>query len=140
MSGTSQEQIIIPRDAWDLMADHSFQCFPEEMCGLIVGRPDTNEVVRFVPTTNTAHSARVYTIDPKEHMRADMAAEADGLEVIGCVHSHTHTQAYPSPTDVAAAPDPGWHYVIVSLETGEARPRSFRIVGEQITETTLTIV
>ena len=73
-------------------------------------------------------------------MRADMAAEADGLEVIGCVHSHTHTQAYPSPTDVAAAPDPGWHYVIVSLETGEARPRSFRIVGDQITETDLRIV
>ena len=32
------------------------------------------------------------------------------------MHSHTHTEAYPSPTDVAQAPDPGWHYVIVSLK------------------------
>ena len=140
MSESTQEQIYIPQEALDRMAEHSFACFPEEMCGLIVGRPGTNEVVRFVPITNVAHSARVYTIDPKEHMRADMAAEAEGLEVVGCVHSHTHTQAYPSPTDVAAAPDPGWHYVIVSLETGEARPRSFRIVGEQITETVITAV
>ena len=41
-----------------------------------------------------------------------------GLEIIGVVHSHTHTEAYPSPTDVAQAPDPSWHYVIVSLRTG----------------------
>ena len=30
-------------------------------------------------------------------------------------HSHTHSEAYPSPTDVAQAPDPTWHYVLVSL-------------------------
>jgi hypothetical protein len=35
---------------------------------------------------------------------------------------------------VAQAPDPGWHYVIVSLATGKAAPRSFRIVESQITE------
>ena len=138
MSGDAREQINIPQDALQAMYDHSFACFPEEMCGLIVGRHDTNTVVRFVPTTNVAHSARVYTIDPKEHMRADMAAEDEGLEIIGCVHSHTHSQAYPRPTDVAAAPDPAWHYVIVSLETGQAAARSYRIVGEEITETSIS--
>ena len=62
-----------------------------------------------------AASARVYTVDPKDHLRADRDAEARGLEIIGVFHSHTHTDAYPSPTDVAQAPDPGWHYVLVSL-------------------------
>ena len=37
------------------------------------------------------------------------------MEIIGVFHSHTHTDAYPSPTDVAQAPDPDWHYVLVSL-------------------------
>ena len=32
------------------------------------------------------------------------------------VHSHTHSEPYPSPTDVAQAPDPAWHYVIVSFK------------------------
>ena len=63
----------------------------------------------------------MYTIDPKDHLRAERDAEDRGLEIIGVVHSHTHTEAYPSPTDVAQAPDPGWHYVIVSLKREDAR-------------------
>jgi proteasome lid subunit RPN8/RPN11 len=66
-------------------------------------------------------------------------AEDRGLEVIGVVHSHTHSEAYPSATDVAQAPDPTWHYTIVSLMTGEPRPRNFRIVNETITETDIVI-
>jgi proteasome lid subunit RPN8/RPN11 len=79
----------------------------------------------------------VYTIDPKEHLMAELAAEKDGYDVIGSAHSHTHSEAYPSPTDVAQAPDPAWHYVIVSLATGKAAPRSFRIVDSHITEETI---
>jgi hypothetical protein len=40
---------------------------------------------------------------------------------------------------VAQAPDPTWHYTIVSLMTGEPRPRNFRIVNETITETDIVI-
>ena len=39
----------------------------------------------------------------------------DDLDIVGVYHSHTHTEPYPSPTDVAQAPDPEWHYAIVSL-------------------------
>ncbi len=49
-------------------------------------------------------------------------------------HSHTHTDAYPSPTDVAQAPDPDWHYVLVSLRDMEPVVRSFWIVDEVIAE------
>ena len=49
-------------------------------------------------------------------------------------HSHTHTEAYPSPTDVAQAPDPTWHYVICSLKRAEPVLRSFRIVDGKISE------
>ena len=50
------------------------------------------------------------------------------------MHSHTHTEAYPSPTDVAQAPDPSWHYVIVSLKRESPVLRSYRIVDEQVAE------
>lgn len=121
------------------MEKHSVDCYPEEMCGLLVGDLSTNRVVRFVPCTNIAKSARVYTIDPKEHLHAELAAEHDGLDVMGSAHSHTHSPAYPSPTDVAQAPDPGWHYVIVSLETGSAVPRSFRIIDNEISEEAIVV-
>ena len=137
MSEQFAQSLSVPADALRGMADHAIACYPEEMCGLLVGAAGSNTVTRFVPCTNIAHSALVYTIDPKEHLRAELAAEAEGLEVIGCAHSHTHTEAYPSTTDVAQAPDPGWHYVIVSLKTGEPQPRSFRIEGETITEEAL---
>ena len=81
-----------------------------------------------------AESSRVYTVDPKDHLRADRDAEDRGLEVVGVVHSHTHTDAYPSPTDVAQAPDPGWHYVIVSLRDLAPTVRSYRIVHGTIEE------
>jgi proteasome lid subunit RPN8/RPN11 len=64
-------------------------------------------------------------------------ADDRGLVVLGVVHSHTHTEAYPSPTDVAQAPDPNWNYAIVSLKYDPPRLRNFRIVDGEISETTL---
>ena len=49
-------------------------------------------------------------------------------------HSHTHTDAYPSPTDVAQAPDPAWHYVLVSLRAELPSVRSYRVVDGDISE------
>ena len=69
----------------------------------------------------------MYTIDPRDHLRAERDAEGRGLEIVGVVHSHTHTEPYPSPTDVDQAPDPGWHYVIVSLKREAPELRSYRI-------------
>jgi proteasome lid subunit RPN8/RPN11 len=137
MSTTQSLQLIIPSGALKAMAAHAYHCFPEEACGLLIGDPSSQRVARFVACTNVAHSAKVYTIDPKEHLRAELAAEAEGFEVMGSVHSHTHTEPFPSPTDVAQAPDPGWHYVIVSLKRGAPETRAYRIVGEAITEVTI---
>jgi [CysO sulfur-carrier protein]-S-L-cysteine hydrolase len=86
------------------------------------------------PTANAARSARLYTVEPKELLLADRSAEAAGLALIGVWHSHTHTPAYPSPTDVAQAPDPEWHYVLVSLADAEPVVRSYRIIGDQVRE------
>ena len=54
--------------------------------------------------------------------------------MLGVFHSHTHTEPYPSPTDVEQAPDPEWHYVIVSLKREAPETRSYRLVGGDIAE------
>ena len=129
--------IAVPHAAYTEMIGHVYDGFPLEACGLLVGRGD--RVVRFVPCANEAVSARVYTVPPKELLLAERDAEADGLAVIGVVHSHTHTEPYPSATDVAQAPDPAWHYVIVGLKRDAPETRSYRIVDGQITEGQLAI-
>ena len=99
-----------------------------------------SHVARFYPCRNAAASARVYTIDPGDHLRAERDAEDQGWEIIGVVHSHTHTEAVPSPTDVAQAPDPGWHYAIVSLRD-DLNPslRSYRIIDGEVAEEPVTV-
>jgi [CysO sulfur-carrier protein]-S-L-cysteine hydrolase len=116
------------------MVAHCISGLPDEACGLLVGDPETGEVRSCWPTANVAASAVVYTVDPKEHLRIDREAERQGLEIIGVFHSHTHTDAYPSPTDIAQAPDPDWHYVLVSLRDMHPSVRSWRIQSGKITE------
>jgi proteasome lid subunit RPN8/RPN11 len=116
------------------MVGHAYDGLPDEACGLLAGRPGDGKVEAFYPCRNAAASSRVYTVDPGDHLRADRDAESRGLEIIGVVHSHTHTEAYPSPTDVDQAPDEAWHYVIVSLRHEAPVVRSYRIVGGAIDE------
>lgn len=112
----------------------AYEGLPDEACGLIAGVPASATVERFYPCRNAAASSRVYTVEPIDHLRAERDAEQRGLEIIGVMHSHTHTDAYPSPTDVRQAPDPWWHYVIVSLRDEAPTLRSFRIVSDDVTE------
>jgi proteasome lid subunit RPN8/RPN11 len=93
-----------------------------------------SQVLRFYPCVNEAQSSKLYTVPGKAFLQADRDAEASGWQILGVMHSHTHTDAYPSPTDVAQAPDPDWHYVIVSLRDDLPSLRSYRIVNGTITE------
>lgn len=121
--------LTVSRAARDAMVAHAYRCFPEEMCGLIAGVPGSHHIEHFYPCANDAQSAKLYTINPRDHLRAELDAEDHGWEILGCVHSHTHTEPYPSPTDVAQAPDPSWHYLIVGLKRPEPEVRAYRIVG-----------
>ena len=121
----------------DQMVGHALDGYPLEVCGLlsgVVGEGGTGEVRSLHPADNIAASARVYEVDPRAMLRADREAEATGGQLLGVYHSHTHTDAKPSPTDIAAAPDPDWHYVLVSLRDVHPSVRSWRIVNGKIEE------
>jgi [CysO sulfur-carrier protein]-S-L-cysteine hydrolase len=130
----------LDRIAFDQLVAQAYDCYPEEACGLIAGPAGEHRALRFYPCRNAAASARVYTIDPGDHLRAERDADDHDWEINGVVHSHTHSEPYPSPTDVAQAPDPEWHYVIVSLKREVPEVRSYRIVGEVITEERIDLI
>jgi proteasome lid subunit RPN8/RPN11 len=121
------------------MIAHCLGACPEEGCGLLTGDPAAGAVTAVHPTANLAASERFYTVDPGEYLRIDRAAEADRRAVIGVFHSHTHTDPYPSPADVAQAPDPSWHYVVVSLRGQVPSVRSYRIVDGLILEEAIEV-
>ncbi|MDA8037870.1 MAG: M67 family metallopeptidase [Actinomycetota bacterium] len=124
----------------DEMVAHCLRCYPEEGCGLLSGEASTGTVRAVHPMANAAASAGVYALDPREHLRVDLLAETAGSSIIGVFHSHTHTDPYPSPTDVRQAPDPGWHYVLVSLRHELVSTRSYRIVGGNISEEAMVVL
>jgi proteasome lid subunit RPN8/RPN11 len=107
------------------------RALPNEGCGLLLGTAE-GLVHDVVASANVADSAKVYEIDPTVLLRATRRADAEGLEVIGVFHSHTHSEAYPSPTDVRQAPDPSWHYVLISLVDTPANVRSFRVIDGEV--------
>ena len=117
----------------DVIVATCIRALPDEGCGLLLGTSQ-GVVSEVVPSPNIAESAKVYEIDPGVLLRTFRRADAEGLEVLGVFHSHTHSPAYPSPTDIRQAPDPRWHYVIVSLTRVPADIRCFSIVGGEVTE------
>jgi proteasome lid subunit RPN8/RPN11 len=115
------------------------RALPNEGCGLLLGSAD-GVVVNVLASANVADSAKIYEIDPGVLLRAYRRADEVGIEVIGVFHSHTHSEALPSPTDIDQAPDPSWHYVIVSLRDLPVELRSFRVLDGSATSEPVEVV
>jgi proteasome lid subunit RPN8/RPN11 len=123
---------------------HCYFGLPDEACGLLAGPVVAGEATGFVtevyPAVNADASSRTYTVDGRDYLRASRDAEARGDEIIGVWHSHTHTDAYPSPTDIRQAVDPMWIYVIVSLRDEVPMLRAFRIRDGQVQESQVALI
>jgi proteasome lid subunit RPN8/RPN11 len=108
----------LPADIRETAVAHALAEYPNEMCGLIIGdryAADGGRALRFEATRNRAASPYRYEIDPDDLLRLTIATD-DADEVFwGIVHSHTHTPAEPSPTDIGLAFYPDSLYVLVSL-------------------------
>jgi [CysO sulfur-carrier protein]-S-L-cysteine hydrolase len=116
---------------------------PNEACGLIVGdRPaaEGGRALRYEPTRNKAASPYRYEIHPDDLYRISVAVD-DADEVIwGIVHSHTHTPAVPSPTDIGLALYPDALYLLVSMREDEPSLRAWRIVDDAVHEVGLDVI
>jgi proteasome lid subunit RPN8/RPN11 len=130
----------MPRDIYLQMLGHCIAGLPDEACGVFAGDASNGTILCLYPTRNAAASARVYTVDSRDLLYADRDAELRGTQLIGVFHSHTHTDAYPSATDVAQAPDPDWHYVVVSLRDTHPVVRSYRLGPGSIEEESVVVL
>jgi proteasome lid subunit RPN8/RPN11 len=127
----------------DLVA-HALRGLPHEACGLFAADKGSVDVHTFFPMVNEAASSELYQLGGQEMIAVEKRADDAGVAIIGVMHSHTHTTAYPSPTDVrdATAFDPfgGWHYLIVSLKDPNPVLRSYRIIDGEIAEEPLLVI
>jgi proteasome lid subunit RPN8/RPN11 len=128
------------------MVAHAVAGLPNEACGLIAGAD--GRPVRHYAMANADRSPVVYRFDPKEQLQVFTELEEARWDLLALWHSHTHTEAYPSPTDVAQAhwrdpvsgqevpAYPGTTYLVLSLQDRENPSiRGFRFeAGEPVEE------
>jgi [CysO sulfur-carrier protein]-S-L-cysteine hydrolase len=122
----------LDRATWDRLVEHAWSDFPYEVCGLLGVRADGT--LAHYPIDNAERSMTYYVMEPRQLLRAmrEIEDEEYGLAIY---HSHTHTQAYPSETDIRLAAYPEATYLIVTLQDRD-RPdiRAFEIVDGEVTE------
>jgi proteasome lid subunit RPN8/RPN11 len=126
--------ITISHKVHQAIRAHGAAEYPHECCGLLLGTFDgeRKHVVDIWPVENEwtadlglteaedAHSLRDrFYIPPKAYLRADRAARARDLEIVGCYHSHPDDRARPSERDRLGASGVGggtsFSFLIVSV-------------------------
>lgn len=135
----------IEKNEFDAMIKHCVEGFPLEACGLFLGPIVENGmpsgmISKVWPTRNAEESARIYSVDSKDMFEASKWANENDLEIVGVFHSHTHSEAYPSATDIAQAVDNNWLYTIVSLAQEEIVANSFQIIDKKVQELFLDVI
>ena len=127
------DTLYLPHQLEEEMIAHVNSLYPEEACGLVGGQDE--RAGRLCPVENVLHSPVAFEMAPLQQIRAMLALEEEGLELIAIYHSHPHGPARPSASDVAQAYYPEAVQVIISL-ADRARPtlRAFLIADGHVTE------
>lgn len=130
--------ITLTTAAAQAIAAHAEATYPDECVGLLLGRLDGNHKqvtqifavenrwegqVRLADTDNAESRRDRFYLDPRDYLRADRAAQAAGLELVGCYHSHPDHVAQPSERDRVGAQAVGgmsFAFVIQSVRQGTA--------------------
>lgn len=120
------------------IADEAEHAYPNECVGLLIGKLDgTDKLVSIVFPAKNSWAGQVrlaehddpssqrerFYLDPQDYLRADKAARARGLDVVGVYHSHPDHPARPSDRDrvgAHGAGGPSFSFAIQSVEQGRA--------------------
>jgi proteasome lid subunit RPN8/RPN11 len=123
--------VTIPKDLADEMIEHCRAGRPNEACGMLAA--DGGRIVKVFRMTNGSASPVRYSLDSKEQLAVYNTLDKQGWDHGGVFHSHTHTEAYPSPTDVRLASE-DVPYLIVSFVSEPPSVRAFLIKKESWTD------
>jgi proteasome lid subunit RPN8/RPN11 len=120
------------------MVAHSIEEDPNECCGMLAGKE--GEVLKLYRMVNIEASPYRYRMDPKELLKVYREIDNGGWEIVAIYHSHTHSEAYPSDTDVRLATWPESRYILVSLLDKENPSiRAFHIEDGKVIEEDIKI-
>lgn len=149
MSGTEPTIAYLPRHIAEAIVEQAWAENPNEACGIIVGDRSAAEggrALRYEPARNRLASPFLYEIEPTDLLRLTLTTDDADEAFWAIVHSHTHTEARPSATDLRLALYPDSLYILVSLADAEADPasgdrsiRAWRIIDGTSTEVPLEI-
>jgi [CysO sulfur-carrier protein]-S-L-cysteine hydrolase len=135
--------LTIPQSVADELLAHARSELPNEACGLLAGDLKAGRASAFHPARNAEASPLRYDVHPDDLVRIVFGIEDAGEDLVGIFHSHTHTPAVPSPTDLRTAQYPDAFYVLATLADPDAGPavalRAWRIIGGASSEVPLRI-
>ena len=136
--------VSLPAPIVQQLIDHARAEEPNEACGVIIGdryAADGGHGLRFESTRNKAASPYLYEIHPDDLLRLTIDTDDSDQVFWAIVHSHTHTPARPSSTDIRQAFYPDALYILVSLSpeeaevsTGAPSVRAWRILDGEVFE------
>lgn len=131
------DALTIDQATFATLVEHAWSDFPFEVCGMLGLRPNGSAV--HFPIDNAQRSMTNYTMDARQQFLAMRQIEDDDLQLV-LYHSHTHTQAYPSETDIRLAAYPEAIYLIVTLQDRDVPAiRAFTIIDGQVVERELVV-
>ena len=114
--------IQIEPEAWRVMVSHAKTTYPNECCGAMIGTVDgdvkTVKIGLAIENAFTGVQHERYELRPEDLMKADKAARARGMDLIGIFHSHPDCDAYFSETDLKNS-CPWYSFVVLSIYKGE---------------------
>lgn len=109
--------IVLTKQQYDDILNHSIKACPNEACGLLCGRIENG--VKYVEKvyllTNIDNSPEHFSMDPKEQFAAVKDMRSDGHVMLGNFHSHPASPSRPSEEDKRLAFDQEASYLIMSL-------------------------
>jgi proteasome lid subunit RPN8/RPN11 len=128
----------LDRALYDELIAHARSDAPYEVCGLLAGAH--GRVTAHYRVPNAARSMTYYSMEPQALLRVMREIDDRDWELLAIYHSHTHTEAFPSATDVELAFYPEAVYLIVSIQDPELPViRAFGIVDGRISERVLYV-
>lgn len=125
--------IKLSKEDFEEMTAYARKELPDEACGLIAGRIEGADriIEKVYYLTNTDHSSRHFSIDPKEQLAAVKDMRTRGLTLLGNWHSHPETPSRPSEEDKRLARDSKASYLILSLMEEIPVLNAFHMEGSQ---------
>ncbi|MBS1665617.1 MAG: M67 family metallopeptidase [Bacteroidetes bacterium] len=111
--------IIIDSRIRQLLIDDALNTFPDECCGFLFGREETDGTrlvldILVVDNSKEGDKTRRFVISPLDYMTAEQHALDHDWTLLGIYHSHPKHPAIPSEHDRIAA-QPYFSYVIISV-------------------------